>query len=79
MPTPLSEQAGDITDNALKDRGTNAGKTRIRITLVALPLSPDAVTKRIAARVDRIVNLPMVRGAGRQGNIYTCMHVCVDA
>lgn len=37
----------------------NKHKGNIRLTLLALMLLPDAVTKRIASRVHRVINLPM--------------------
>ena len=43
----------------LKDNSKNPFRSSISITLLSLPLFPDTVTKKIATKVDKILNIPM--------------------
>jgi tetratricopeptide (TPR) repeat protein len=58
--TVLHNIINQIKDDVVTGKsGLSPWKPFISITLISLPLFPDTVTKKIASKVDRIVNIPM--------------------
>jgi tetratricopeptide (TPR) repeat protein len=58
--TVLHNIINQIKDDVITGKsGLSPWKPFISITLISLPLFPDTVTKKIASKVDRIVNIPM--------------------
>jgi hypothetical protein len=55
---PVGQMTLHYLISQLKD-DSNPLKSSISITLLSLPLFPDTVTKKIASKVDKIINIPM--------------------